>query len=166
MKYIIIAIILVILYILLGYFGHYPYRHRKISQNDLGRFINALLKRGDNGSFMKIQVQKDKKPKRIVQISLYGDKVKDQGMQLDFPLAEWSKPYYEKLKEVMTTNNIPFEIEKTDEVGVPEFLVIDIKKGLKRAEKITKLILQDVYELSPDDTVEIYLVNVREINER
>jgi hypothetical protein len=149
------------------HFGFRPKIHRNIPLKGLIEFLTILFHRGFNGGFMIVQVPYDsKKFKRFIQFSKYIGGKKKVGLQLDYPLAEWSKPYYEKLKSVLKRNDILFDIEKTDEEGVPEFLVIDFKKDLEKAENVASLIFQELYGFSPDYCVELYFVNVNPKDEK
>jgi hypothetical protein len=160
---ILISIIIFIWAIL--HFGNKPKIHRKIPQNNLKKYLEVLLNRGYDRSFIIIQVPWDKKFKRFLQYTKYiGDN--NVGLEFDYPLAEWSKPYYDKLKSILQKSHIGFEIEKTDQKEVPEFLVIDIKKDLEMASKISILVLQDMYNLGPNDFVELYFYNISPREER
>lgn len=160
MIFLIIIIFIIAVLFAFWYLDRKPLILRKISQNDLNVHLRNLLNRGYDRGFMIIQIPQDKKFKRFIQFTKYIDSKKNVGLQLDYPLADWSMPYYEKLKLVLEKNKIEYGIEKTEEEGVPEFLVIDIEKDLKKAGIITKLILQEVYGLSDNDLVELYMVNV------
>ena len=166
MTYILIFGVVSILLILFWYFGKKPAIHKNISQANLKKYFEVLLYRGYNGGHMIVQVSRDKKFKRFLQFSKYiGDK-KNVGLQFDYPLADWSKPNYEKFKNILNENRIEFDIEKTEQEKVPEFLVVDVKKDLDKADKISKLVLQQLYSLSPDDLIELYFVNVSEEDEK
>lgn len=166
MIYLFISVVIFILLILFWYFGKKPAIHKNISQEDLKKYFEVLLYRGYDRGYMIIQVSMDKRFKRFLQVSKYiGDKNK-LGLQFDYPLANWSKPYYEKFKSILNKNRIKFEIEKTDQDKIPEFLVIDVEKDLDKAYKISKLALQELYSLSPDDLIKLYFINVSEEDEK
>jgi hypothetical protein len=159
-----VAILLLLLLFL--YFVRKPVINKRISHDNLKKYLEVLFYRGFDGGFMVIRIPKDKKFKRFLQFSKYIGSKKKIGLQFDYPLAEWSKPYYGKLKEIFEQEGIEFQIEKTDQKGVSEFIVVDVGKDLDKAEKISRLALTGVYNQSPDDFVELYFVNVSEEDER
>ncbi len=157
---IIFCVSLIILFVLIWYFNRKPYVHKNISQSNLKRYLEVLLYRGYDRGFIIIQIPTDKKAKRFLQFAKYIDGEKDVGLRFDYPLIEWSIPYYRKLKEIFEREQIEFEILKTGENDISEFLFVDVKKDLDTAAKISILILQEIYKLKPNDFVELYFWNV------
>jgi hypothetical protein len=160
MIFLIIIIFIIAVLFAFWYLDRKPLILRKISQNDLNIHLRNLLNRGYDRGFMIIQIPKDKKVKRILQFSKYIGKNKLVGLQFDYPLADWSKPYYEKLKSILNNNQIEFEIQKTNYEKVPEFIVVDIKKDIEKALYLSTLLLKELYGLSKEDTVELFMENV------
>lgn len=157
----VIVIILIVLNRLYNIWGRRPVIHKNIPQEDLIYSLKELYLRGYNGGYIVIQVPTDdKKFKRFVQLSKYIVRKGKVGLEFDYPLAEWSKPYYDQLKEILAEEDVTFEIQKTDEEMVTEFLNIDFKKDLEKAAHICRLIFQRLYGLKPDDCVELFYVNV------
>ena len=153
--------------IIVGYFiwrkGSKPYKHKSIPQNDLKRFFEVLLYRGYDRGFLCIEVpQQDK----FLQFSKYINGKKSVGIQFDFPLTEWSREYYELLRKVLIEKGIDFDIQKTEHEGVSEFLVVDLKQDLALALNLTKLILQSIYRLDENQSVDLYFENVSPKDER
>jgi hypothetical protein len=159
-------VVVIALLVLLWYLDRKPYIHKKISQNNLKRYFDALLYRGYDGGFITIQIPSDKKFKWFIQFAKYIECEKKVGLRFGYPLCEWSEPYYEKLKGILEREQIEFEILKTGENGVSEFIFVDVKKNLDMAARISTLTLQEVYNLNPNDFIELYFVNVSAKDEK
>jgi hypothetical protein len=146
--------------LIIFYFGNKPKIHKKISQEDLKKFLEVLLYRGYENGFMVIQVPTDRKFKRFIQFSKYIVDNRNVGLEFNYPLSEWSQPYYKKLKDILIENRIKFEIENTGHEKIPEFLVIDVKQNLDMANKISKLVFNDLYEIGKEGMIELYYHNI------
>ncbi|HSL82466.1 MAG TPA: hypothetical protein VLF66_06785 [Thermoanaerobaculia bacterium] len=150
---------LVLLTILLGIvvlllvLGGRPHRHKNVPLSELQKYLRVLLHRGCQGGFMQIHLP-GKKTEGL-QFSKYILREGAVGLQLDFPLASWSKPYYPKLKHVLGQSGVPFSIQTTETPAVPEFLVVDAGDDLERAADLSRLLLSKVFGHSLDAAVEV-----------
>jgi hypothetical protein len=162
MTYLIIIVVFFVLILAFVYFGKKPKIYKKISQKNLKYYLEILLNRGYDRGFIIIRISDDKKPKRIIQFSKYIGESKNVGMQFDFPLAQWSRPYYEKLKILLNENKIDFKIERISDEDVLEFIVIDFKRDLDEAFKLSILVLEELFNLDTNDFVDLWFEGVSE----
>lgn len=160
MIYLMILLLFIIIILIVLYFGKKPKIHRNVSHKDLKKFLEVLLYRGYENGFMVIQVPIDRKFKRFIQFSKYIEDNKNVGLEFHYPLSEWSKSYYKKLKDILIKNQIKFEIETTGDEKIPEFLVIDVKKNLDMADRISKLVFREIYEIGEEVMIELYYHNI------
>lgn len=158
-----VLLALLIVFGFLWHRGKTPYIHRAVHQQELRKFLEVLLYRGYDRGFICVQVPKDV---RFLQFSKYIMNGQRVGLQLDFPLAPWSKDYYELLRTLLREKRILCEVEKTGQDGVTEFLVVDVKQDLSLAFDLTQLILQNLYGLDEDVRVELYFSGVSPRDER
>ena len=143
--------------------GKKPYKHRDISQDHLKQFLEVLLFRGYEGGFLCIEIPDDH---RFLQFSKYVAGKDSVGLQFDFPLAAWSRAYFEPLKRILNEERIKFEIQKTVRKAVPEFLLVDVEQDLELALRLAKLTLQSVYGLDESQHVDLYFENVNPRDEK
>jgi hypothetical protein len=126
-------------------YGKRPYWHKNIALDDLKRFLELLLFRGYNGGFISICIPDREE---FLQLSKYITRDNSIGLQLDFPLAKWSKHYYDSFKELLIDQGIRFEIQATSDENIPEFIVVDMKQDLDFAQVLIKKIIQNIYKFN------------------
>lgn len=96
-----------------------------------------------------------------VQLAKYIAKKGHIVLQLDFPLARWSEPYYARLRETLREHVVPFVIEPTPATPeVPEFLVVDIGSDPEAAAALVRVIVREVFAIPPEAELEIFYQNV------
>jgi hypothetical protein len=163
MIWLVVLLVLVIVGSGAWYLGKKPYLHRNIRQQDLRRYLEVLLFRGYDRGFICIQIPHDK---RFLQFSKYIGANSLAGLQFDFPLAQWSTQFYEPLRKLLEEKGIPYEIKKTGQEKVREFLVVDAKQDLDLARELALLVLQGVYGLAEHACVQLYFSGVSPRDER
>lgn len=159
---IIVSITIIIILIIFGFwliikFGMKPYVHKNVSQNDLKKYLKTLLYRGYDKGFMCIDLPGRKGI--FLQLNKYIQE-NDTGIQLCFPLANWSKTYYNDIKKVLIKQSIPFSIEKKETDNVPVFLIVDFDKDLEMAYRVVKMILQEIFKIGENTLVNLYFENI------
>jgi hypothetical protein len=132
----------------------FVYRRPRVTQhleeigvNDFRRCLEVLLTRGYDLGFVVFELPGDQ---RFLEFSKY---IKDQtliGLQLDFPLAPWSEPYYEQVKGLLERKGIPYLVEDTPNGPVREFIQVDLGHDLDRAADLAREIVEQVFRMSPD----------------
>jgi len=157
MIYFILSTLALVAIMLLWKRAKKPFTHKNISQEALIKFLEILLFRGYDTGRLFITIPKDK---RFLQFSKYIDEGSSVGLRFDFPLAEWSRNYYEPLRTALVKAGFEFNTERTGNDKMPEFTVIDLKQDLKSALALAQLVLQEIYELNRNDRVELYFENV------
>ncbi len=113
---------------------------------DLQRCLEILLLRGYDLGFVVFEVPGDQ---RFVEFSKY---VRDQnalGIQLDFPLAPWSEPYYEQVKSLLEGKGITYQVEDTPDGPVREFIQVDFARDLAGAAATGQEIFERVFQMAP-----------------
>ena len=146
------ALVLILLYVANWYLRRPP-RYRRNVNDDLSKFFKALLDENYPTGFLVIEApNKD----RFVQFATY-TKGRKAGIQFDFPLAPWSKSYYEKLKGILHDKGIDFETEPTGEQVVASFITVDFEQDWAKAMDLAKLVLLEVFGMQPDDRIKVYL---------
>lgn len=153
----VLAIVL-LLSILLIYFGKKPFKHRRISQNQVGRFIEELLLYGFDGGYLMFDIPA---LRAFIQLTKYIDE-KGVGIELAFPLAEWSREYYTTLKREFAKMQIDFRIEKTGESTpkVPEFVIVDFFGDVSQATKVVDVILNQVFRVGEGERIDAWFEKV------
>ena len=140
-----------------------PFMHKNISQQDLGTFLEVLLFRGYDRGRLFIRIPNDI---RFLQFSKYIDKHSSVGLHFDFPLADWSRNYYERLKIALANAGFQFEIKPTGDDRIREFIVVELRQNLESALSLALLVLQDIYGLNQNDPIELYFENVSPKDEK
>lgn len=140
-----------------------PFIHKNISQQSLTKFFEALLFRGHNTGCLFIGIPNETK---FLQFSKYIDAQSSVGLRFDFPLADWSRNYYEPLKKALANGGFEFAIKPTGDDRIPEFIVVDLKQNLESALALTLLALRDIFRLNPNELVELYFENVSPKDEK
>ena len=135
---------------------------KKLNDVDLKPAILALYNRGFDGGVLTLWIPKRKE---FLQFSKYIGR-KNAGIQMDYPLAEWSKSYYDSLKKILNENNIDFDIETTKTKSVPQFIVVDFKDDLEKVFDTIILIMDRLYGLSIDNEIIITIENISPIEEK
>ena len=169
--YIVGIAVLIALWLLFQWWGKQPARHRlNVGQGDFRSYIEALLHRGYERGFMIIEAR-DRK--RFIQFTKYIKQKKQVGLQFDFPRAPWSVEYFEPLTELLNQRKFEYELQQVNpspdrrsEDQVSEFIVVDLKQDLDAAVELTKLVLLEIFKLSPVDTVTLWYRDVSLYDEK
>ena len=140
-----------------------PYIHKNISQPALSKFLEVLLFRGYDAGRLFITIPNEKK---FLQFSKYIDTNSSAGLRFNFPLADWSRSYYEPLKRALANAGFELDIKPTGDDRIPEFTVVDLKHNLQSALALALLVLKDIYGLNENDLVELYFENVSPKDEK
>ena len=107
----------------------------------LGGPIRGLLKQGYNGGFLLIDVARSQK---FVQLRKYIEKPGIYGIELGFPRAHWSEPYYEKLKSVCESDRIRYREDRGGASDPLDFLFVDFGKDATAATEFVRRVFTDV----------------------
>ena len=150
---------------LLWHWAKQPRKYKGLQVGDLRRLLTTLLHRGYDGGFLMINVQGPSRDPRFIQFSKYVGN-KKVGLQFDFPLAMWSQPSHERLKQNLSQKGVDFRLEKTFRHDTKEFLTIDLAQDLDMAEKVAEVALFDAFGLDKRALLEAFFVNVSPKDER
>jgi len=94
-------------------YGKRPYRYRDVHVRDLRRFLTTLLNRGYQGGLLFLEVRARRGGRRFLQFAKYIGRDGEAGLEFSFPLAPWSRPYYDLLRARLETEAIHFELQDT-----------------------------------------------------
>lgn len=162
MLYTIIILTILFVVIVLWKRGKKPYKHIGVSQDDLKRFLETLLFRGYDNGVMYVQM-----PNKIkLEFSKYVNEKNLASIQFSFPLAEWSKSYYDRFKAVLIENDVKFKVRKIQKEEALELLLVDFKQDIEFGQKLARLVFRDLFGLKDGDNVDIYFENVSARDEK
>lgn len=163
MTYVIIVLVILLIVSILGFLisRPLPLKHRKIPFENLRDYLQILLKRGYNGGFLVIRLEKRKELGLQFSKYILG---KRKGVQLDFPIAPWSKPFHENFMNTLKKSNLTFQVtpvETTDpRVKVERFITVDFGRDIDRASQFSEMVFREVFYADKIDTVLLYFENV------
>ena len=121
----------------------------------LERPIEDLLSRGFADGIL---ILTHTRSERFLQFSKYFDANKqDFGIEINFPHAEWSKDYYEHVKDKCAKRNLDYKEMTTDD-GM-KFIDIDFSKDTGTAFKFVCEIFANVMGLDSNDQYYVELSN-------
>jgi len=124
-----------------------PREHmEEIGLGDLARFVSMLLERGYDLGFLVFELPGDE---RFVEFSKHMREGALQGIQLDFPLAPWSEPYYDQVKSLLESRRVPYVVEDTPDGPVREFIQVDFGQDVNAAAAMAKEIFERVFRVDP-----------------
>jgi hypothetical protein len=124
-----------------------PVEHlEEVSLGELGRCLDILLQRGYDLGFVVFEIPGDQ---RFLEYSKYVKDQHNRGVQLDFPRAPWSEPYYEQIKGLLGGKGIGYQVEDTPKGPVREFIQVDFGQDLAGAASTGKDIFERVFRVDP-----------------
>jgi hypothetical protein len=124
-----------------------PSEHlEEIGLGDFRRLIAMLLERGYDLGFLVFELPGEE---RFVEFSKYIREGARQGIQLDFPLAPWSEPYYDQVKSLLESRKVSYTVEDTPDGPVREFIQVDFAQDLDRAAAPAREIFERVFRVDP-----------------
>lgn len=128
-----------------------PVEHlEEVGLTDLQRCLDILLQRGYDLGFVVFEIPGDQ---RFVEFSKYVRDQNNRGLQLDFPRAPWSEPYYEQVKSLLEGKGIAYQVEDTPDGPVREFIQVDFAQDLGRAADTGREIFERVFRVDPKTRV-------------
>jgi hypothetical protein len=128
-----------------------PVEHlEEVSLSELGRCLDILLQRGYDLGFVIFDMPGDQ---RFLEYSKYVKDQHNRGVQLDFPRAPWSEPYYEQVKSLLEGKGIGYRVEDTPKGPVREFIQVDFGQDVAGAASTGKDIFERVFRVDPGTRV-------------
>jgi hypothetical protein len=121
-----------------------PLYHKNVTLPEIGIHLRALLKRGYDGGFIIIE---DMKSEKFIQFAKYVRENGNIGLESSFPRAPWSEKYYEKLKDFLRSQNIPFLAQPVTSDPVTEFIDIDCHSDIDLAVRLVEGIFCNVFQV-------------------
>ena len=154
MKYFVIGLAILIGFLV--WFGlglAKPLKHKiALSDVDFHKILSVFLDRGYNGGLLIIEAREGE---LFIQFLKYIDD-DSVGIRSDFPLAPWSKNYFDRLKQALdhrSTKYTVWDVPESDSLNNPvtRFLEIDLGQDLDAASELARLTLVDVFNLNPNE---------------
>jgi hypothetical protein len=149
-----IIIIIITLFILLTlgflYWNYFTlFTLSKVKKSDLSKYIKAFYYRGSDNSFMII---KRHSHKQFLQFSKYVESKGIVHLILGFPLANWSKQYYEKIKSILNDIGVSYTIQPIRNENSLEFLDANFGKNIDIITNFINIVFETVFEIK-DETL-------------
>ena len=113
------------------------------------RGLDLLLKRGYDGAFA---VFRHRETGRFIQFLKYVTPEGKVGLEMHFPRADWSAPFYPKVLDALRQRGVEFERLAIDRRVVPdpdttEFAYVDFGSDIDLATTVAEDIVADALEL-------------------
>ena len=124
------------------------------SMDSLSGPLSDLLKRGYNCGFLIIKIGYSNK--RFLLLRKYINGPGNYGIQLAFPKAKWSLPYFDSVRSVCIGRH-PTSCVVDD--GVLDFLYVDFGKDVSEATECIKEILREVFGVTESTKLFVKLEN-------
>ena len=125
-------------------------RLRTIRQDEVRACLELLLRRGYDAGFVALTLPGDE---RFVSVTKYYRSKEETGLELDFPLAAWSKPYYPEVRALLDRHGHPGEVVKTPDGPVEEYLRVDCGRDVDLATRLVQAILREVFRIPGDQPI-------------
>jgi len=117
-------------------------RVRTIRQDEVGAYLELLLRRGYDAGVVALTLPDDE---RFVSVTKYYRSTEDTGLELDFPRAAWSERYYPGVRALLDRERHPGEVVKTPGGPVEEYLRVDCGRDVALATMLVLAILREVF---------------------
>lgn len=142
--------------------GKRPFAHRDLGPEDIERLQNTLLRRGQDRGYLILEIDDDAAQghQKFVQFTKYIAEGGRIGLQFDFPLSDWSQPYYRQLQDRLKAQAIHYDIAKTGRADTSEFLTVDFAQDTARARAVALVALDVLAANDPKRKVRGLLHNV------
>lgn len=115
-------------------------------------YLETLLRRGHNKAFIIIT---DIPTDAFVQFAKYVRPEREIGLQLGFPRAPWSEPFYERLQAFLERHEIAFSVQPTGREPVTEMLHVDCQRDVERALFLVERIFREVFDVPASRTFRV-----------
>ena len=140
-------------------YGQRPYRYKNVQSRDLGRFFDTLLKRGHQGGLLILEANERTGEHRFLQFAKYMRPDGRAGLEFGFPLAPWSRPYYELLRRKLDAGGVRSELQDTGRQDTVQFLVVNLGRDLATAQRVAEIAVEAVFG-RPDSAFQASYENV------
>lgn len=140
---------------------------REVGADDSGlaairKHIERLLRQGyDRGALVLTFKGTD----AFIQFRKYIHAKGDQGLELGFPDAEWSREFFPRLAEWCEQNGFSHDIAHNSEGGGLNFLHVDTGDDLDAAMRLVEGIVTDIFSLEPNARFSHQFDGVSELGE-
>jgi len=145
MVYIIIAVIVLIL--ILKFILSKEFVIKNVDNSQLNEMFQTLLFRGSDGAFLVI---KKKRNKPFVQFKKFIVKKGTVDLHFDFPKAKWSEIYFDKVKELLISKDIPYRISPVTDEDPLSFIKVNFHEDVNKCVDIVESIFTEVFKLEPE----------------
>ena len=145
--------------------------------------FETLLSKGYDGALMMVEAPSGKRPRqfanltwlselpaktKFVQFTKY---ITENGvtLQLHFACAPWSASYYPALQDLLRQRGCYFDIYVVQDddkfyPDIKEFIAVNLGQDVEQAISLTKLILLELFTLTPSDNASVWYANLSPYN--
>lgn len=159
--------VLALLLLTLLYFGRmylifrrFPY-YRGVPLGDVITLYRRLLEKGKNGYYVVVKLER--KEDLALQFFKYTE-MEQSGLLLDYPLAAWSRPYYQSVLLHMGQMNLHYvkrQLEDHDSGPEADHIInVDFGVDIERTYEFTRRIFLEVYKARSDEKYTVYFGHV------
>jgi hypothetical protein len=111
-------------------------------------FLELVLKLGNETAFVAIT---HRPSERWIQFRKYIHAVGDYGLELAFPNAEWSRPYFQRLREQCEANRLPWRMVDETQGDTMTFLYVDCGRDAQASFDLGKSIFTQIFGVSLEE---------------
>jgi hypothetical protein len=107
-------------------------------------YLVMLLERGRESSFV---IFEEMTAERFLQFRKSAQSTPTDGLECHFPLAAWSRDYYQQLQDMLSRQSIPFDMVIGSGEPVSRFIRIDFGQDVNKACRFVEDVFVQVFQL-------------------
>lgn len=149
---IIVVVLTALAYLLIGPRQTGPALRRELSPAVIRMLVETLYHQGFERGMLFVYVEDD--PRFVQFVKLIAPNGKAH-LRSDFPLVNWSEPYYEQVKALLGAHGLQYQ-ETVDSTSIPiqggvpaRSLVVDFGSDVDAAARYVGAVFIEVYQIDP-----------------
>ena len=115
-----------------------------LAESRVAAGLHLFLKRGYEGATV---ILTDRKSGRFIQFRKYINAPAEFGMEMHFPRAEWSQPFYRGVQDVLQRHKVEFARVPLTDAPIVEVIHADFGRNADIAAQVTCDIVREVFGL-------------------
>lgn len=108
-------------------------------------YLAMLLERGRDGSFI---IFEEMSGERFLQFRKNVHGAASSSLGCDFPLASWSRLYYQSIQDMLTAQNKPFDLVIGSGDPVSRFIRVDFRQDVDAACRFVQDVFTHIFQMS------------------
>lgn len=153
---ILVALVVVAGVAVLWHLGSKPARYRRLNAGRIQSLVRTLLYRGFDGGALFVE---DRSGTRFVQLTKYVSS-HEAGIQLDFPRAPWSEPFYDRARSRMQELGLSPKEASTWRSDTMAFVTVDLQHDVDAATRLVIALCLDVLGIDLEHEAIAYFTGV------